>query len=445
MPESPLSYADAEAYLLALPRFAEQGVTAMKPGLERMEALLSAMGRPHEAFESVHVGGTNGKGSAASMIAAVGTAGGLRVGLHTSPHLHTLRERMRLDGQPAPEAWVADAVARYRAAFERVGPSFFEATVALSLLYFAEERVDLAVVEVGLGGRLDATNVLTPRIAVITNVARDHAELLGETLPEIAREKAGIAKPGIPLLTAAEGDDVLNALRTEATRRGAEVVRAQDEVRLTVVASGPDGLTIDLTTPVRRYEGLRVELAGEHQAWNAALAVLAAERVAEAAERGEQAVRWGLANVRKHAGLAARCEVLQRVPTVLADVAHNADGLAAALAFARSLTDGRLFVLLGAMRDKEPLALAGRLAAAQATVLPVGLGVPRALPPAAWHRLLEAQHIPTIAPPDIAAGLAWFLREAAATDTLLVTGSHLTAAAARDLLLSSGDAPIRPR
>src|SRR5690606_30389522 len=211
-----MTYADALTVLHALPRFAEAGAAAFRPGLARMRALMEAMDLPHERFASVHVAGTNGKGSTASMTAAMATAAGWRVGLHTSPHLFDVAERLRLDGTPAPHAWIADAVARYRTDFARIEPSFFEATVALSFRYFADEGVDLAVVEVGLGGRLDATNVLTPRACGITTLGLDHTDLLGDTLEAIAREKAGIAKPGVPLLTSAAQPEALAAIRETA-------------------------------------------------------------------------------------------------------------------------------------------------------------------------------------------------------------------------------------
>lgn len=427
-----MTYADAEAFLLDLPRFAEQGADALKPGLERMETLLATMDRPHERFPSIHVAGTNGKGSTASLIAAIGTASGLRVGLHTSPHLLTLRERMRLDGMPVPEAWVADAVGRYRDLLAATEPSFFEATVALSFLYFAEERVDLAVVEVGLGGRLDATNVLTPRLALITHIARDHADLLGDTLEAIAREKAGIAKPGVSLLSAARGDAVRAAIHTEAERRGARPLQLQDDVTFAVRQSDVDGLVLDLRTPVRRYDGLHVGLAGHHQATNAALAVRAAELAIPEAD--EASIREGLQNVRKHSGIAGRWEVIQRAPLIVADVAHNADGLAAALAALRGAARGRRFVAFGVMQDKEPAALAALLAEADVTVLPIAIPSPRALPPHELDRVLREHGVNARAPMGVNKAIEEFLRQADPEDALLVTGSHLTVAPVQEAL-----------
>lgn len=423
-----MTYAEAEALLFDLPRFAEQGAAAMKPGLERMHALLGAMGGPHTRFRSVHVAGTNGKGSTASMVAAIATAAGLRTGLHTSPHLHDLAERLRLDGLPAPHGWIADAVARHRADFEAARPSFFEATVALSLLYFAEQAVDLAVVEVGLGGRLDATNVLRPEIALVTSIGLDHADLLGDTVEAVAREKAGIAKPGVPLLTSAEGAGILGALREVAEARGAVFRSVWDEVEIRALDDPAGGLVLDLTTPVRTYERLEIGLPGQHQAGNAALAVRAAEAVVGAAASDAAPVRAGLAGVRKLSGLAARCEVIQHAPLVLADVAHNADGLRAALAWARGLASGTLYVLFGTMADKDLAAMTDELRRSGAVALPVDLPTPRAVPQDALRRALADAGVPVRAVGTVADALAWYRRRAAPGDGLLAVGSHLVAA-----------------
>src|SRR5690606_11261169 len=249
--------------------------------------------------------------STASMTAAMATAAGWRVGLHTSPHLFDVAERLRLDGTPAPHAWIADAVARYRTDFARIEPSFFEATVALSFRYFADEGVDLAVVEVGLGGRLDATNVLTPRACGITTLGLDHTDLLGDTLEAIAREKAGIAKPGVPLLTSAAQPEALAAIRETAEAAGATVEVVHDTVR---VEETPDGLTVH--TPRRTYERLVLGLAGAHQIDNAKLAV----RLAEIAVPGlsAEAARLGLAEVTHLSGLRGRGEVWSTHPRIVA-------------------------------------------------------------------------------------------------------------------------------
>ena len=436
----------AERRLHALPRFADRP-DAYRPGLDRMRALMAALGDPQRAVPAVHVAGTNGKGSTASLAASVAQASGLRVGLHTSPHLVTLRERMRVDGVPAPDAWLDAAVGRLTGvvpggvagALDDVGPSFFEATVALSLLYFAECAVDLAVVEVGLGGRLDATNVVEPVASVVTHVGLDHTEVLGETRAEIAREKAGIARPGVPLLHAVEdpapGDPAVAALEAEAARRGAPAENVRQSCRAEVLepeALEPAPLRVRLATPVADYGALAVGLPGAHQAWNAALAVRAVEvalgRLGRPAP-GAPAVGAGLAEVAARAGLQGRGQAWSGDPRVTLDVAHNADGWRAALAARAVPAGGALWALVGVLADKDAGALADTLARHGARALTLGLDGARGLPAAALadacrQRGVEAREV---ASADQA--LETFRAEAGARDRLLVTGSHQTVAA----------------
>ncbi|MEO0858017.1 MAG: Mur ligase family protein [Bacteroidota bacterium] len=437
-----MTYDDARAYLDALPRWAAQGQAAYRPGLTTMDRLMEGLGRPHEAFPSVHVGGTNGKGSTASMLAAVATASGRRTGLHTSPHLVDFAERMRIDGQAAPHAWIAGAVARHCALFDAVRPSFFEATVALSFLYFAEMAADLAVVEVGLGGRLDATNVLTPEVALVTYIGLDHTDVLGTTKAAIAREKAGIAKPGVPFLTA-EPDPALRAvLRAEAEARGASFEAVRETVTVEARPSSDGAVRLDVNTP-HRFADLRMGLPGTHQTWNAALAVRAAEAAGimtgvDGSDRS--AVRQGLAAVRKLAGIRGRCEVWSESPLAVLDVSHNAEGLAAALAFVKTrqrarrvgTAGGRLQVLLGLMRDKDLDALVPLLRRAEATITPVSLDSARARSASELRAAFAAAGLALSlgdAPTTPREALAWLHRRSTAHDAVLATGSHLVAAA----------------
>jgi dihydrofolate synthase/folylpolyglutamate synthase len=430
---------DAIAYLHDLPRFAGVADDAYRPGLKRMEALLETMDRPHRAFPSVHVAGTNGKGSTASMVAAIATADGQRTGLHTSPHLTHVTERMRVDGAPAPVGWLADAVTRHRDAFDRIGPSFFEVTVALSLLYFAEQQVDRAAVEVGLGGRLDATNIVQSELAIITSIDLEHTALLGDTLAAIAREKAGIIKPGVPVLTGVRQPDALDAIRLVARERGVSLHALDAEVNVSRSAMQVDHSVLDVTTPVRGYDGLRVELGGAHQQRNALLAVRAAELLG----LGADAIRTGLRDVRRLSGLRGRLEVLQRDPLVVADVAHNPSSLAATLDALRPTLDahgGRLHVLLGVMRDKDIAAIAELLDAAEASVTPVDLPSERALPGDALRGTLAEHDVRVSHPSTIEAGVATFRQHATAHDVLLITGSHRMVEALLDGVLSSPSA-----
>jgi dihydrofolate synthase/folylpolyglutamate synthase len=360
----------------------------------------------------------------------VAAASGRRTGLHTSPHLFHLAERLRLDGVPAPEAWIAGAVARYRAAFDALQPSFFEATTALSFLYFAEQQVDLAVVETGLGGRLDATNVLRPRLAIITHIGLEHTALLGETRGEIAREKAGIIKPGVPVLDGAGSAEASDVIHSTALERGAPYHAVREEVAVHQAVSSLDGLTLTMRTPLRTYDALHVGLPGIHQRTNAVLAVHAAELLFEDLAQNADPVYEGLRDVRRLAGLRGRLEVLRRTPLVVADVAHTPDSLAAALAFVEAQWPaGRRYVLFGLMRDKDAAAMARLLAGTEAQVFVVGGSSPRALPSDDLATMLRAQGVSVAGCGSAAEGWTWFQQEATDTAALLITGSHQVVAA----------------
>lgn len=418
-----VTYAQAEAYLLALPRFATQGSTAFKPGLARMRTLLEAMGQPHTAYPSVHIAGTNGKGSTASLLAAMASASGRKTGLHTSPHLQYLGERMRVDGMPAPEEWLADAVARFRTVFDAAEASFFEVTTALSFLYFAEQSVDVAVIETGLGGRLDATNILKPVATVITHIGLDHTDLLGDTLAAIAREKAGILKHGAPLFTAVNDAEALVVLRTVAAERGVTIHEVAKESTVHHTQSLLGGLRLDVTTPVRRYAALQVGLPGHHQTTNALLALRVAEDVFSL---HETAMREGLADVRTVAGLRGRLEVLRQDPLIIADVAHNPDGLATALSFAHAhrAQPGMFYVMLGLMKDKAAPQIADLLARAGAHVLVTALEGDRALSMHTLAAVCATASVPVVRKGSVAENWQWLQKYAAPSDTVLVAGSH---------------------
>jgi len=415
---------DARAFLNDLPRFAGEAGAGYQPGLKRIRVLLAAMDDPHEHFRSVHVAGTNGKGSTASFLAAISTAAGNKTGLHTSPELFDLTERMRIDGAPPPDDWLASAVSRFRNAIADAGATFFEATVALSFLYFAEENVDLAVVEVGLGGRLDATNVLrSPAAALVTRVGRDHTALLGDTLPEITREKAGIVKSGVPVLVGKNEAAAREVVRSAAEQRDAPWHYVPEEV--SVKQRRDDGTLLNVCSPRRRYERLAVGLPGNHQRENALLALRTAEEVLDVSAG---AIRRGLAGVRELAGLRGRGEVIGRDPLVIVDAAHNPLGLRAALREARAETgrrDGQLYVLLGLLRDKDAPGIAKALAEAGATVCPAQLDAKRAQPADALARRLAETGVDVLESSGVVHEAAADLRRRIQpSDVLLAAGSH---------------------
>jgi dihydrofolate synthase/folylpolyglutamate synthase len=422
-----MNQGEAYGYLLDLPRFATQGEAAFRPGLERMRAMLEAMNSPQETYKIIHVAGTNGKGSTASMLGAIWTASGKRTGLHTSPHLLDVTERMRVDGVAASRQWLAAAVDEWKPLFDEYRPSFFEATVALSLLYFAREDVEWAVVEVGMGGCFDATNVVTPDLAVITHIGLDHTQWLGETLTEIAGEKAGIIKEGVPVCAGRLPSRARSVIQEIAADRQAPLHIVPDETIVTP-SSGDDGVSWDIQTPAGVYRDLSMGVRGPHQQDNAAVAVRGAELLLPSGRQRDRAVREGLERVAELSGLRARFERVREEPPIIVDVAHNESSLAAVLEAAAALRSvgGRMFVVLGLMADKNLAAIARLLRGVEAGVWPVALEGDRALPVDVLRAQLEAEGVRTVEPGgNVATAIDWYEGEARTGDILLATGSHL--------------------
>lgn len=292
--------------------FSRDGADAYKPGLETIEAICALLGNPQNSFRSVHVGGTNGKGSTASTIAAVLQAAGMRVGLYTSPHLVDFRERMRVNGQMISEGEVVDFVERWQKIESPLTPSFFELTTAMAFNWFARQRVDIAVVEVGLGGRLDSTNIITPLVSVVTNISLDHTGLLGSTLEEIAYEKAGIFKPGVPAVVGYAPD---REVRRVFEKRAAEVGAPLEFAAAIEAEELPDGTWF---YPAGEIHG---SLRGAFQPQNAATAMAALRHLPPVTP---EALREGFARVEELTGLRGRLSVLETEPQkIIYDTGHN--------------------------------------------------------------------------------------------------------------------------
>ncbi len=402
--------------------------------LERIKALAERLGHPERRFKSVHIAGTKGKGSTAAFCESVARAAGLRAGTYTSPHLVDVRERIRLDGRPVPRGLLARALTRCHGDYQavRAAPgdrrlTYFEALTHLAFQIFAEREVDLAVVEVGMGGRLDATNIITPLVSVITAISRDHTAQLGSSLAEIAGEKAGIAKPGVPLLVAPQPPEALEAIRAAAERRGAGplLVLGQD-LRLAPGRRRAGAYrTMALRTPMRTYGELKVRLLGVHQLENAALAVAAMEL---AAGRGglsvtEDAVRRGLEKAR----WPGRFEIARRKPvlTVL-DGAHNPDSVRKLMrAIDEEFPRRRpLAVVFAAAGDKDVDAMLGEIAPRAALFVATESGNPRGLDPRVISELARGRGAKRVAAErDIGKALEKAWGAAGAKGAVLVTGS----------------------
>jgi dihydrofolate synthase/folylpolyglutamate synthase len=345
---------DSLTYLFGLEYF------GLKLGLDNIRTVLDGLGHPERSFRTVHIAGTNGKGSVAAMVAAVLQAAGHRTGRYTSPHLLHLNERFVIDGAPIDDVEIGRTLEDVRTVVQRlrdqgrldVQPTFFEATTAIAFELFRRLDVGVAAIEVGLGGRLDATNVVTPLVTVITSIALDHQEHLGHTLRDIAIEKAGIIKPGVPVVVGQIEADALDEIRRIAGERGADMIQASDGVSVSASAPYSAGQAIRLRTPEDDYGELTLALAGEHQVRNAVIAVRALELVrAGGLAIPRTAIAAGLKNVTWPGRLDTRRLADGR--EALLDAAHNPEGAAALAAHLRRLPDRPQVLVFGATEDKD--------------------------------------------------------------------------------------------
>ena len=320
-----MNYQETIDYLFNVaPMFQNIGAGAYKEGLQNTRALDEHFGHPHHSFKTIHVGGTNGKGSVSHTLAAILLSPGYKVGLYTSPHLVDFRERIRVNGEMIPEQRVIDFVEQERSFFEPLYPSFFELATALAFKYFEEQQVDIAVIEVGLGGRLDCTNIITPLLSVITNISLEHTQFLGDTLEKIAGEKAGIIKPNVPVIigeTNGHGG-VREVFLEKAKEMNAPITFADEEGE---IISWQDG-----TYETRHFGTFEAELRGLCQEKNTAT-ILEAVKVLRALKvidsRKKKIIHYGFAHVCELTGLMGRWQKIQDSPTVICDTAHNPGGL----------------------------------------------------------------------------------------------------------------------
>jgi dihydrofolate synthase/folylpolyglutamate synthase len=349
------TYQETLQYLYdRLPVFHRIGAVAMKVGLHNSIALCEALGNPHTQFKSIHVAGTNGKGSTSHFLSAVLQSAGYKVGLHTSPHLKSYTERFKINGQSAPESEIVAFVAKHWALIEQIEPSFFEISVALAFDYFARERVDVAVIEVGLGGRLDSTNIITPDLSVITNISFDHTDLLGDTLAKIAFEKAGIIKPGVPVVISETQAETEPVFRQKALETQSKIVFADQNFHIirSNAEAGKRWVEIKSTNSViKTYE---IDLIGKYQTKNLPGVLQSVEILRQTGyEISDEALTTGLANAAQLSQLKGRWQVIQQKPLIIADVAHNYGGLSETIAQMKSYDFNRLHVVMGFVKDKD--------------------------------------------------------------------------------------------
>jgi dihydrofolate synthase / folylpolyglutamate synthase len=338
-----------------LPMYQRIGNAAFKKSLDNIIALCDALGQPQKKFKSIHVGGTNGKGSSSHMLAAILQEAGYKTGLYTSPHLKSFTERVRINGQEISEQYLIDFVEKNKGLFEEIQPSFFEMTVALAYSYFAAEKVDVAIIEVGLGGRLDSTNIILPEVSLITNIGYDHQSLLGDTITAIANEKAGIIKPGIPIVISTRQDEAQEVFQQKSNMADAPIYFASDLFKIKVKEGSHQGQWFKVLVKDSLYlDNLELDLAGNYQKFNLpgvlqTLEILKSKKF----KITEKAIRSGFAHTIRLTGLKGRWQVLQQQPLTICDTGHNEDGIRQVLQQLESLRPKKVHMVFGAVNDKD--------------------------------------------------------------------------------------------
>ncbi|HEX3670650.1 MAG TPA: folylpolyglutamate synthase/dihydrofolate synthase family protein [Candidatus Cybelea sp.] len=419
------TYEEAERYLLATIGEIVSPRTSYK--LDRMRAFLNELGDPHLAYPTIHVGGTSGKGSTSTMIAGALQAAGRRTGLHTKPHLHSMTERARVDGQAVSRERFTELLDAMMPAIERTvsnhgRPTYYETLLALAFFYFAQERVDVAVIEVGLGGRLDGTNVIQPRVAAITSVGFDHTDVLGDTLEAIAGEKAGIAKRGVPLVVAALPDTVRAVIERVAAEAGAPVVNVAQSVSVESEMSGDvAGQSLTVRSAFGSYR-IRLPVLGIFQRANAATAIAVIEQLGDDLRPSREALVRAFAEL----VIPGRMEVVARDPVVVFDIAHNAEKAESLVASLRERFGARRFhyvVAIGESKDARRIIEILARAPSTFTFTKFAIAGRRSIPPqrlaaiaemhGTWGRTIE----------DPAEALTIARRRAEIDDVVVVTGS----------------------
>ena len=419
-------YRSALDYLYtSLPMFQRVGAAAYKADLVNTIKLCDALNNPQHKFKSIHIAGTNGKGSSSHMIAAILQSAGYKTGLYTSPHLKEFTERIKIDGKEIDHEYVVDFVNRIRPEIEKVQPSFFEITVAMAFDYFALHKVDFAVIETGLGGRLDSTNVIMPLVSLITNIGYDHMELLGDTLPKIATEKAGIIKPGVPVIISERQVEVETVFLTKATEAKAALSFANEQFRLKSKMMNDD------LTPVFEvydheeliFSNLNPELKGDYQRKNITGVLKTIDVLKDQGYKiTDQHSKDGIENVIRLTGLKGRWQKLGESPLIICDTGHNAEGLVEVVQQIRSQKYKKLFFVLGMVGDKD-ITNALKILPKEAYYIFCRASIPRALDAHILSEKAKVEELNGEVIPNVNQAIAFAKSKAEKEDFIFIGGS----------------------
>lgn len=419
-------YEEAVAWLYKqLPLFEKQGAAAYKPGLERMEAMAALLGHPGHRFRSIHIAGTNGKGSVAHLLANALHAAGYKTGLFTSPHIHRFTERIRVDGEEVPAVFVLDFVNRYYHLVERFRPTFFEWVTLMAFEYFARRQVDVAVVEVGMGGRLDATNILMPEIGVITRIALDHKQFLGDTLPQIAGEKAGIIKKGMRVVIGRRQAETTAVYMQKAQEQQAELLWAEDRASFSWGDLQPDGYRRASIQDEGKTINIATPLIADYQADNLLTAWVAFKAWMQKQGRREEAAPAFTEGARLETfRLKGRWQRLKVPVAAFADAAHNEEGVEAVSKQMQALRPRHCRWVLGTSSDKDLPRLLACLPSENISYYCCAAASPRALPATQLTASLKEAGLHAQAYASVKDAFEAALNDCKEDELLLVAGSH---------------------
>jgi len=427
----PESYEKIIQYLFEqLPVYQRDGVASYKIDLARTLEMDEWFHHPHKVYRSIHVAGTNGKGSVAHMLASILMETGLKVGLYTSPHLKDFRERIRVNGKPLPANYVVNYVEKNLDFFEKLKPSFFELTVFMALTYFQREQVDVAVIETGLGGRLDSTNILVPDLSVITNIGHDHSEYLGDTLAQVAAEKAGIIKPGIPVVVGETQPEAVNIFEKIAMERGSDLVFADQRYKIEYALMTIDQKQRFKIRDLSKHTSFEVDtdLLGMYQRKNLVTVLQAIDILCHTGYGIlPSAVNRGLEKAGSSTGLMGRWQIIRQHPLVICDTGHNREGINEVVEQIKNTPYKKLHIVLGLVKEKNHLSVL-KLLPKRAHYYFTKAGIPRALNEQKLAALAHTVELKGLAYPTVKAAYSAALSAAGKDDMIFVGGSTFVVA-----------------
>lgn len=351
-----MNYSQTVDYLYSrLPMFTRVGTSALKKDLDNTITLCNALDNPQNKYKTIHIGGTNGKGSTSHMLAAILQKAGYKTGLYTSPHLKDFRERIRVNGKMVSKSFVIDFVRRQKQLINQIEPSFFEVTVGMAFSYFEQQKVDVAIIEVGLGGRLDSTNIISPDLSVITNISLDHTNILGDTLAEIAFEKAGIIKPNTPVIVGERHTETDPVFINKAKEQNSMLVFAEDKLRVTNIINNNNVLQVDVNTSKNLFlKKVRLDLTGSYQLRNIITVLETVKTLRDIGYRiSDNAIYQALKNVKKLTGLQGRWQTISKSPYVICDTGHNKAGITEVVQNIKQTPHKSLHMVIGMVKDKD--------------------------------------------------------------------------------------------